>query len=74
MPADVDDKNVPEDNNARTTWTFNQRLCWNLLIIGVEKKDNFSYHDGNKDPQGFGHIGFSVPDVYKASQRFEKLE
>ena len=24
MPNDVDDNNVPEDDNARTTWTFKQ--------------------------------------------------
>ena len=74
MPADVDDNNVPQDDNARTTWTFNQRAMLELTHNwGTENKENFSYHDGNKDPQGFGHIGFSVPDVYKASERFEKL-
>ena len=74
MPADVDDNNVPNDNDARTTWTFSQRAMLELTHNwGTEKQDNFSYHNGNKDPQGFGHIGFSVPDVYKASERFEKL-
>lgn len=28
-------------------------LTWNY---GTEKDENFSYHDGNKSPQGFGHI------------------
>lgn len=33
-------------------------LTWNY---GTEKDETFSYHDGNKDPQGFGHIcGFPV--------------
>ena len=74
MPNDVDDSNVPQDANARTTWTFNQRAMLELTHNwGSEKDENFSYHNGNNEPQGFGHIGFSVPDVYKASQRFEKL-
>ena len=74
MPNDVDDNNVPEDDNARTTWTFKQRAMLELTHNwGTEKDENFHYHNSNKDPQGFGHIGFSVPDVYKAAERFEKL-
>lgn len=74
MPSDVDDKNVPDNDNGRTTWTFNQRAMLELTHNwGTESDKDFSYHNGNQDPQGFGHIGFSVPDVYKASERFEKL-
>ena len=74
MPNDVDDSNVPQDDNSRTTWTFKQRAMLELTHNwGSENNDSFSYHDGNKEPQGFGHIGFSVPDVYKASERFAKL-
>ena len=74
MPGDVDDDNVPLDDNARTTWTFSQRAMLELTHNwGTENDNNFSYHNGNSEPQGFGHIGFSVPDVYKASERFEKL-
>lgn len=28
-------------------------LTWNY---GTEKDENFKYHDGNSEPQGFGHI------------------
>ena len=75
MEGDVESSSVPsEDDNARTTWTFSQRAMLELTHNwGTEKDENFTYHNGNSDPQGFGHIGFSVPDVYKASERFEKL-
>ena len=75
MPGDVDDSSVPDSDAARTTWTFNQRAMLELTHNwGTENDESFSYHNGNTEPQGFGHIGFSVPDVYKAAERFEKLE
>ena len=74
MAGDVDDNNVPDDDNKRTTWTFSQRAMLELTYNwGTENDSDFAYHNGNSDPQGFGHIGFSVPDVYAAAERFEKL-
>ena len=36
------------------------------------QRTNCSYNNGNKEPQGFRHIGFSVPGfTYKASESFE---
>lgn len=43
-------------------------LTWNH---GTEKQDGKIYHDGNSDPQGFGHICVSVDDLDAACKRFE---
>lgn len=43
-------------------------LTWNY---GTEKDENFKYHSGNDEPQGFGHICVSVDDLNKACKRFE---
>jgi lactoylglutathione lyase len=46
-------------------------LTWNY---GTEKDADFKYHDGNAQPQGFGHICISVDDLDAACQRFEDLK
>ncbi|CAG8953561.1 hypothetical protein HYFRA_00010019 [Hymenoscyphus fraxineus] len=45
-------------------------LTWNY---GTEKDADFKYHNGNDEPQGFGHICVSVDDLDAACQRFEDL-
>ena len=32
---------------------------------GTEDDAAFSYHNGNTEPKGFGHVGFLVDDVYQ---------
>ena len=52
MPNDVEDKEVPTEDNARTTWTFNQRAMLELTHNwGTENDVNFKYHDGNQNPK-----------------------
>ncbi len=58
------DAPVPEDAGERTAWTFAQRGILELTHNwGTEADADFKYHDGNAQPQGFGHICFSVPDL-----------
>jgi lactoylglutathione lyase len=57
-------EHVPEDVGERTRWTFAQRGILELTHNrGTENDPDFHYHDGNAEPQGFGHICFSVPDL-----------
>jgi lactoylglutathione lyase len=42
-------------------------LTWNY---GTEKDANFKYHNGNDEPQGFGHICIAVDDLDAACSRF----
>ncbi|CAN0074780.1 unnamed protein product [Discosporangium mesarthrocarpum] len=35
---------------------------------GTEDNPDFKYHDGNSDPEGFGHIGFIVNDIEGAAK------
>jgi lactoylglutathione lyase len=64
---------APEDIGERTAWTFSQRAVLELTHNwGTENDAAFAYHDGNKQPQGFGHICFSVPDLDAAVRWFDE--
>jgi lactoylglutathione lyase len=63
---------VPEEVGERTAWTFSQRGILELTHNwGTERDAAFHYHDGNAQPQGFGHICFSVPDLDSAIAWFD---
>ena len=65
---------VPEDDAKRLTYTFGREAMLELTHNwGSEDDPDFQYHNGNDQPQGFGHIGVTVPDVYVAAERFETL-
>ncbi|MFB4204009.1 Lactoylglutathione lyase [wastewater metagenome] len=66
---------VPANDDARTTWTFGREAMLELTHNwGTEDDPAFSYHNGNDEPQGYGHIGITVPDVYEAAERLERLD
>ena len=63
----------PEDAGERTAYTFAQRGILELTHNwGTETQADFKYHDGNAQPQGFGHICFSVPDLDAAVAWFDQ--
>ena len=66
------DQSVPEEKRDRTVWTFSQTGILELTHNwGTENQVDFAYHDGNAQPQGFGHICFSVPDLDVAISWFD---
>ena len=57
----ADDAPVPSDSIKRAEYAFSQKAMLELTHnYGTEDDDSFSYHDGNSDPRGFGHIGITV--------------
>jgi len=67
-----EDESIPEDQAERTRWTFSQRGILELTHNwGTEEDPAFEYHDGNSQPQGFGHICFSVPDLNESIAWFD---
>ncbi|EEF38640.1 lactoylglutathione lyase, putative [Ricinus communis] len=66
---------APTDPVERTVWTFGQKATIELTHNwGTESDPDFKgYHNGNSEPRGFGHIGITVDDVYKACERFKSL-
>ena len=69
----VDGETVPEEIGERTAWTLSQRGMLELTHNwGTEDDPDFKYHDGNSQPQGFGHICFCVPDLDAAVAWFDE--
>lgn len=65
-------RNAPADQGERTAWTFSQAGILELTHNwGTESDPALKYHDGNAQPQGFGHICFSVPDLDAAVKWFD---
>ncbi len=66
------DETPPDDVGERTAWTFAQRGILELTHNwGTETQAEFRYHDGNAQPQGFGHICFAVPNLDTAIAWFD---
>lgn len=71
--TDEERANLPTDDNARAEFTFSQRGILELTHnYGTENDDEFHYHDGNAQPQGFGHICFAVPNLEQAVAWFDQ--
>lgn len=71
----VDDPNqIPDGDEQRRQWLARQQGVLELTHNhGTESEEGPVYHDGNRDPRGFGHICISVPDIRAACERFEQL-
>ncbi len=70
-PAGTD--TPPDEVGERTVWTFSQRGLLELTHNwGSEDDPEVKYHDGNSEPQGYGHICISVPDLDAAVAWFDE--
>jgi lactoylglutathione lyase len=53
---------------TKVLWNVCLELTWNH---GTENDPNFKVHDGNAQPQGFGHIGFLIDNIEESCAKME---
>lgn len=64
--------NLPKTEDL-TAYVSRQRSILELTHnYGTENDADFSYHNGNSEPRGFGHICFSVPNLSEAVRWFDE--
>ena len=65
---------APSDPAELRSWLAGLRGVLELTHNhGSEDDAAFSYHNGNSEPRGFGHICVAVPDVRAACARFDEM-
>jgi len=65
--ARTEQDDVPEDQHARGNYLNGRQGVLELTHNwGTEKDPEAQYHNGNDEPQGYGHICFTVPDLQAA--------
>ena len=73
--TDEEIENLPKTESERAMYAFSRPGVLELTHnYGTEADDEFFYHDGNTDPQGFGHICFSVSNLQEAVAWFDQHE
>lgn len=64
---------TPESN--RYLWTFPRTVLELTHNHGTESDPDFAgYHNGNKDPRGFGHVGFIVDNIEQFCAQLESKD
>jgi len=67
-------EDIPEGEMEQTRFALSRKAVLELTHNwGSENDSELTYHNGNMEPRGYGHIGILVPDVDKACTRFESL-
>ncbi len=68
-----EEEDISNDMNKRTVQTFSRTGILELTHNwGTENDEAFHYHNGNEQPQGFGHICFNVPNLDAAIAWFDQ--
>ncbi|GJQ13275.1 hypothetical protein GpartN1_g5066.t1 [Galdieria partita] len=68
--SSIDRQNINSCENRTERWPIPRIV---LQHLWESETDLFlSYHNGNTEPTGFGHIGLTVDDIYSACCRIQK--